>query len=218
MNYILSYQRSGNHWVRFIIEYITNTPTLGCINNRSFDTPIHINFKNFVDNPLKDVDSSKSPKYTKAHSIHEIKNPEKLILIVRNPLECILSHNNYIDENLIKKYVSLIDYYNLYDGKKLLIYYEDLINKSQECLRDLGSFVDGDINRIEEFIKMYDEFFEKSTEMYKREKKGRALTRGKHDLFFSKIDENLKHIEKGKEILKKCDISVIEIIEKYGIM
>ena len=38
-NALWSFPRSGNHWVRFITEYLTNSPTHGCITNHS-DTPV----------------------------------------------------------------------------------------------------------------------------------------------------------------------------------
>ena len=87
MKVLLSYPRSGNHLVRFLIEILTEKPTLGCIEN-IYDKPI---FENTfpekipfnIDSLLKYHDDDLFRKYHQIPHIEPI--PTELIFIVRNP-------------------------------------------------------------------------------------------------------------------------------------
>lgn len=139
---LLSYPRSGNHFVRFIIEYISNRPTAGCYASPT-DTFICVKqFKNI--NLLKHVDCKSPPITVKWHVVPP-HGGTGLILIVRNFIECISSHKNYNiplrGNGSVEDYMKLLSYYNNYTGLKLIIYYEDLINNPKTIAQDLYTFL-----------------------------------------------------------------------------
>ncbi|HET8637900.1 MAG TPA: hypothetical protein VFL96_13715 [Acidobacteriaceae bacterium] len=93
---IASYPRSGNHLVRFFVEYLTGRPTLGCYGNPE-DVPVCNNTFPGAD-PLAHVCGEAIGQ--KVHSAHEIDlvvpgmSIDGVVLIVRAPVEAILSHED----------------------------------------------------------------------------------------------------------------------------
>lgn len=93
-NVLLSYPRSGNHLTRFFIELLTETPTFGCKGNIK-DKEIYKNsFPEKVPFNIKD-NYDKKKSFYKYHTPPKNKFLGRLILIVRNPREVLLRHNNY---------------------------------------------------------------------------------------------------------------------------
>lgn len=92
---IASFPRSGNHLVRFLIEYLTGRPTLGCRGNPE-DTPLHT--RELADSSvLQHVEGE--PIGEKLHFLHELETikrtntpVEGALLIERQPVEALLSH------------------------------------------------------------------------------------------------------------------------------
>ena len=130
-NILLSYPRSGNHLVRFFIELLSEIPTYGCKGNKN-DIEIYRNvFPEKI--PFNISDFDKKDCYIKYHfppsqNIHS----NKLILIVRNPKEVLLRHTNNklrikCSWDSYETYYKNIDFYNNHKGKKLLLYYEDIL-------------------------------------------------------------------------------------------
>ena len=146
-NWILSYPRSGNHLVRYMIEFMTKQATLGCRGNEHIDTPIRdrggVRY-------LYDV--SNTPIARKAHSAVEINvvNARSIILILRNPVDAVVSHkipqtdydhthlqkrgitNTGIDTSDFRKWVNIfiknLLLYEGFEGKKAVIKYEELMS------------------------------------------------------------------------------------------
>jgi hypothetical protein len=101
MKILLSYPRSGNHLVRFIIEILTDNPTIGCLNNLKDDKPIYTNYTNYKDvnnnlifnmlneyqittnntyyNALNKILQNKNNYFIKFHMINNLKNYENSI-------------------------------------------------------------------------------------------------------------------------------------------
>ena len=152
-NTLLSYVGSGNHLVRFFIELLTERPTLGWhgapgdvpICNAIFEEPVPFN-----------ITQASKPIFKKEHAVpensHEV---EQLILIVRNPKEVlvrqvginlftledgILTSPQEVERHCIN-YVSMVKYYVDFKGHKLLIYYEDMITKKEEFIKQLYDFL-----------------------------------------------------------------------------
>ncbi|HUG61719.1 MAG TPA: hypothetical protein VMP03_07730 [Methylomirabilota bacterium] len=90
---IASFPRSGNHLVRFMVEYLTGRPTLGCATN-PVDVPICRN--TFPDDPDVLAHVGGEPIARKVHFVREIAPMDppasRLLLVRRDPTEALLSH------------------------------------------------------------------------------------------------------------------------------
>jgi len=71
--------------------------------------------------------------------------PEKLILLVRNPLESITRHDPASIPAFtipsIRHYISLLYYYDLFENEKMIVFYEDLI-KDETLPHTLNEILD----------------------------------------------------------------------------
>lgn len=192
-NILLSYPRSGNHLVRFFIELLSEIPTYGC-KGCKHDIEIYKNvFPEKV--PFNILDFDKKDCYHKYHSLPSqniISN--KLILIIRNPNEVLLRHNNYklnIKEDSYETYFKNIDYYNNHKGKKLLLYYEDIITNKTNFINTLYEFLD--INKLEK--KNY--VLSNIDKLYNLSSKGKnrawgGINSNSTDYYYKKIPESIK--------------------------
>lgn len=141
-NILLSYPRSGNHLVRFFIELLSEMPTYGCIGSNK-DIEIYKN--NFSENiPFNITNFDKKDCYIKYHNPpSENIHTNNLILIIRNPKEVLLRHNKYkLNVSDFEIYFKNIDFYNNHKGKKLLLYYEDIITNKTDFINTLYNFLD----------------------------------------------------------------------------
>lgn len=120
MNYLTSYNHSGNTWVRYCIEYLTQLPTHG---HQAFSISEREN--NFLN-----VDLTKPPIVIKRHEmkLSELKDDDKLILLIRDPKDAIKCHLNVQRE--FYKYYNLVGVFDWFAGKKLCIKYKDLFRPS----------------------------------------------------------------------------------------
>lgn len=191
---IIGYPRSGNNWLRFIIEYLTDHQTGFQPLNTEMRRPLHhiselIDSKNKRNNEII-WNTHFLPPQSNLNEI--VKNKGKIILILRNYKECIVRHivhpkglgkdgfiknenfPNLINENEnyleLIHYLKLIDFYDKYEGEKEVIYYEDLLNKDtiRKPLEKLISLLDGDKEKIEPFIKSFEFLVNESKNFYKR--------------------------------------------------
>lgn len=135
MNYLISYNRSGNTWVRYILECITNQPTWGhqkfSISHRFKSEPPFI--------------TSGDPIIIKRHEIipNEIKDTDKVVFLLRNPTECIwtsMNCKNEIFESEYLKYLELFRFYMNFKGEKQLFFYNMIYSEYfiESLLRFLG--------------------------------------------------------------------------------
>jgi len=156
ITWILSYPRSGNHLIRTYIEYMTKHPTLG--RNINDDPPIFQRNER-LNNFLKI--SNKNPIAIKAHYAKKNISPylhpkDSLIFILRSPIECCISHGNQPDYK--EEYIKNINFFINFKGPKLLLYYEDIVDKTNnEFICKLGAFFNINSNVIEETIKKRNE-------------------------------------------------------------
>ncbi|MEP3264751.1 MAG: hypothetical protein ABJN78_03205 [Hyphomicrobiales bacterium] len=155
---ISSFPRSGNHLTRFLIEYLTGRPTMGCMDNPR-DIPI---FRTeFSENPSVLSHVSGPRIGFKSHKVYDngvlinLELCERLILIQREPAEAILAHHVRTGKlgrllkqkkkikRSIKNYFALEKYYEEFSQKKSKIVYENLIspNKS-DYLPELQKLAD----------------------------------------------------------------------------
>ena len=159
---VLAYPRSGSHYVRFLIEYATNRPTLGCLGNER-DVPIcHNQFP--APSPLAKVTGT--PIAVKSHRAGQVRKwlertrePKRLLLISRNPLECIANHmdHRWTSQTLVENIDWWKRNYLLYEefaGEKTLICYERLLSPKTRALEieKLVGFFDHDSARLRDLL------------------------------------------------------------------
>lgn len=150
--YIVSYPRSGNHLLRYIIESLTFLPTLGAQNGKSEYSTIFS-----IDKPIyKKTDiniKSRKPIGLKRHHFENFEETGyelDLILILRNPVEAIFSHNilvllkdfnKKVIMNEFEKYCELLKVYDNSTKEKILIYYSDLLKNDEVVIDNLKNFL-----------------------------------------------------------------------------
>jgi hypothetical protein len=211
-NILLSYPRSGNHLVRFFIELLYETPTYGCKENNN-DREIYKNvFPEEVPFNISDID--KKDCYFKYHepppqNIHS----NKLILIIRNPKEVLLRHNNYqlnINNNWssYETYFENVDYYNNHKGEKLLLYYEDIITNKTNFINTLYEFLDvNNIKKKHYVLSNIDKLYDLSSKGENRSWGG--INSNSIDFYYKKISDSIK---------EQFDNYLNDKFEKYPIL
>jgi hypothetical protein len=143
---ILSYPRSGNHLARFIIEILTGHPTKGCSDT---DIPLH---KEKYKYPVNFNMKSNEFYGIKQHNYDCIGKDDKILFIIRNPREVLLRHPctyQHDDKYWDRMYFTVLDKFNSHQGKKLIIFYEDLITKKRDTCAKIYDFLD-DTHKDEE--------------------------------------------------------------------
>jgi len=194
-NILLSYPRCGNHLVRFFIELLSEIPTFGCEGNLK-DIEIYKNvFPETV--PFNISTFDKNECFFKYHYPPQQNiTSNKLILILRNPKEALLRHNN-CTLNIIGRwdsyetYFKNIDYYNNHTGKKLLLYYEDIITNKRNFINTLYDFLD--VNNIEKknyVLSNIDKLYDLSSKGKNRAWGGINSTTTDH--YYKKIPKSIK--------------------------
>ena len=143
-----------------------------------------------------------------------------LIGVIRDPVECIsreLFEDNEIQKfnevSIIKDYFRILKLFEDYSGPKLILHYEDLINKNEikNVLFKISNFVD--VNHIckENFLKNIDTHISISKKIYED-----AKSDGSNKFYYNK-NKNISKI--NKNILKKyiSDNKInTSLIKRYG--
>ena len=164
-NALWSAPASGNHWVRFIVEYLTTYPTQGHKTNLG-DKPICMNKFPGLHNPLADVKRNRHYILYKSHDSYPLTEKSTLLLLVRDFYE-YLGHGGAHMECLemtqrIFLYIELLLVYDSFSGTKMLIYYEDLVLEPEREIRRIKDFFDVPEVRWRTFMNQYDYYSELS--------------------------------------------------------
>ena len=170
---LVAYSRSGTNWIRYIVEFLTKKPTPGY-------TRI-IKGKNFA--------------LDHAHmGFAVMKNYDEVILIVRDYKECLLRHltkhwktssavKTFLEQESSKTppsgYIRNIQEFDKFKGKKLLIYYEDLILNPQREINKLVKFLNLPKNYLKELLNNLDYHKKQSVTLYMKNQK--SITKGSID-------------------------------------
>lgn len=194
-NILLSYPRSGNHLVRFFIELLSEIPTYGCKNNKK-DIEIYKNeFPEKIPFNISDYDEKDC--YIKYHfSPSQNIHLNKLILIIRNPKELFVRNGLFNDMNIKKitnneGFFKNIDFYNNHKGKKLLLYYEDIITNKENFINTLYEFLE--INNIKKknyVLSNLDKLYDLSSKGKKRNWGG--INSNSTNYYYEKIPSSIK--------------------------
>lgn len=208
MKCLLSYPRSGNHLVRFFIELLSEEPTLGCIGNTE-DTEIYLNeFPEeipFNIKPTHDINNDSSiynnNLYVKYHKCPD-EIPTELIFILRNPIEALISHNKYnYNEEEYNHYFNLINYYNNFNGKKIIFFYENIIKNNVQFIIDIYNFIDlKNESKKEYVISNIDKLFNLSKEGKCRDWNG--INSSAPNYHYAILKNNIEHENFKKQLLE----------------
>lgn len=175
---ILSYPRSGNSWLRYIIEALTGRPSLG---NPGGDPALDPYTR------LKElkVDPEAVPAAVKRHELRDMEEADAqrpLIVAVRNYKECIIRDRYSLEESNLpfdleeqsRLYMDTIAYYTGHPGPKLLIFYEDLLDEPVVAITGLARLLDVPEETCNRFLERYEEHRDRSIQNYPSHTKGRA--------------------------------------------
>lgn len=201
--FLLSFPQSGNTWLRYCLEFLTQRPT---IRRRKIEAQwyeFHYTYPLTWDAGLQ-IDAHKAP-IEKLHTAQESllllhnkettalnRDTDTLIFILRNPKECIArtqyaSFSELLDSLWGNSYQHRIYFENLafFDSwpteRRYLIYYEDLITKPRETLAGILAFLHEPDTRLDQFMHEYQHHKEKCLSLYSG-----ATSRGSDPLFHSK--------------------------------
>lgn len=171
MKYLLSYPRSGNHLVRFFIEVLCETPTIG-VQGTAEDIPLYKNTytMDISFNISSDTQYDLAQCYQKFHKpIPSPKTDDTLIFLLRSPRECLIRQNGFStwNENMnwysYNAYFSLVDSYLSFPGKKCLLFYEDIITNRVSFIIQLYNFLGiNDCDKLNYVLKNLDALFVQS--------------------------------------------------------
>jgi hypothetical protein len=168
--FLFSYPRSGNTWLRYCLEWITQRPTI----ERNLWGPVawHAQFP---------IDLEKTPIH-RVHSRDQILNNsikanvavDKLIFILRHPHETIARDDSW--RQLLKNstfkpmayyYFDNIEFFETWPAeRRLLIHYEDLIVSPRETLTRILTFLEEPLTRLDLFMQDYEKHRQKSIALY----------------------------------------------------
>jgi hypothetical protein len=167
---LASYPRSANHWLRYIIEYLSKHPTLG-EGNRNSDTKDPPVFKRLG---MEDYYVSTDAIAVKRHRVRDQDDrSKKMIFVVRDYREVIFRHFKQPFsifrmrkmEKHIRMYLDLIRCYNDWPSDKLMIRYEDLIKDPEGTISRLAQFI-GKCEKLSELLENLEQHQERCVSMY----------------------------------------------------
>lgn len=147
---LFSYPRSGNHAVRAVIEAVTNRPTLGAGDSETYFFSRHL-----IDRPIfLRVTTAPPPRLLepaaiKRHEFNLEEGWERLIIVVRNPIDAIVSHTREMTDGQYERRVEqevrswlepVYRWYSWNPDLRLLIRYADLIANPTRVLKQIEDF------------------------------------------------------------------------------
>ena len=205
---IWSPPRTGNHWIRFIAEYLTGYPTSGCIGN-SWDSPICLNTFPSEKHPLAHVNLGKPFVLYKSHWAYTVTPGSVILLLIRDPHELLAYSSNakFIIPSFAFYYLDLIVAYNRFCGTKILIYYEDLLKYPEKEIYRIKDFLGAPDERYKAFMARYDYY-----EQLSKQAGGRAWSgdNSKGDLKFY-----WKKLSKQEMLIRKNLFYAMSEIKRY---
>ena len=222
-NLLLSYPRSGNTWLRYCVEVLTNKPTFAGINREAgiFDKAPVLSLIGKMDKNANDYILIKRHHFKPENESFDV---DKVVFIIRNYKECIIRHAELeINPNIntlkseISGQIDTVDYLGLikafdkFNGKKLLLYYEDLIINPKKTLEDLLIFleIENFENKLNKFIYNLENHKNNSIKIYSLQ--GESHTKGQHLSFHINKLNSEQRILWDKTIREKSE----KLYEKY---
>lgn len=207
---LASYSRSGTNWIRYIVEYISGCPTPG----------------------QKRLISGNNYYVDRAHRAYPVmKFYKRVVLIIRDYRECILryykgtwsDHPDVValltDEGLKQPacwYIKNIEAFDAFQGEKLLIYYEDLLEKPEETITELSEFLGLDQKKTQFFLEDIDVHFQNSVNAYTRGGKRSETSSTKDVSFHAKTKLTLDQVKEFDEFyFSRCPDLANKYLRRY---
>jgi len=219
--YLMSYPRSGNTWLRYIVEFFAKTKSYG---HTGCDVDNNISEKIKT---LGNVDNNNEPFLFKRHWFEKNDNPnyneDNLIVILRNYKECIVRHSGkksfedfcgiIMGNHIFGDYMFGLKVYEKWGGKKEILYYEDLIINPRAQIEKILSFFDIPIDgRLDEFMNNY-ELHKKESLKYYSQNIAQSATNG--DSGKLKFHSNIYNEKQIKERDDFVNEKFPDLYEKY---
>ncbi len=168
---LFSYPRSGNTWLRYMIEVFTGRPSLGNPASPVDDTPIHTRMEGLT------VDPDAVPSAVKRHELQHMEEGDEqrpLIVAVRNYKECMVRHRYHLRERKrpfaleteSRLYMAPLAYFEDHGSPKLLLYYEDLLENPVVAITSLARFLEIPEKTSIDFLDRYEEHRTRSLRSY----------------------------------------------------
>jgi hypothetical protein len=211
---LVSYPRSGSNWTRYVIEFLTKRPTPG-------------HFRLIIGKRRMVFDRSHIWENQRSSDAYD-----KLVLLIRNYKECLIRHHDqkFKEAKTIEnffllegrqapiQYLSNIKDFDLFKGEKLLLYYEDLIIKTETEFVKLLKFLDIKVpsKRLKKFFANLDYHRKLSIMLYKLNQE--SVTGGSPDktIYHSKTltEEQKKEFD---EFFKNYDYNIfVKYLLRYN--
>ena len=159
---LAAYSRSGTNWIRYAIEWISQRPTPGQVR-------IHPGSDFVVD---------------RAHQAYvNMPRYDSVLMVIRDYRECLLRHlprewekaqgsvEAFLDTTgpLIQSpnwYVENVRAFDVHEGQKKLIYYEDMQESPESVIREIAAFLDLSPERTDLFLQDLDRRYQRSVNAY----------------------------------------------------
>ena len=165
---LLSYPRSGNTAVRYFLEKVTGLTSMGYPSSTDMDLPI-----------INKVHMASQGRIIKSHGsigskwetdkVELKKKENKLIFLIRNPVECIarnLRLKTLTTDKIESYFIKNFQAYFQSPCKKIHVYYEDMINNPSSFYKHIANFCGADSNSVDNFLKDLHINNHKSREFY----------------------------------------------------
>ena len=173
-NALWSVARSGNHWVRFIAEHLTGHPTQG---TKPKDPPIYLNTFPSDDHPLAHVDPKKPFILYKSHEAYPLTSGSSVLLLIRDYHEYLAllgikeeKAEGYIAE--IFHFLEMLARYDSFDGTKMIVYYEDLLEHPVQEIYRIKDFLGASEESYQNFLAHHDDYAQLSKQGENRDWRG----------------------------------------------
>lgn len=215
-NIILSFPRSGNHWVRYIVEYFSKKRTLGCGDwewGNTIDGPIFSRIDN------EDYYKDNSYIAVKRHTVDFNVEIYNILLIIRNYKEVgirMFNPKRHVDAGVkksLKEYMSLIGAYDKCKNNKNIIYYEDLMKSPESEINKIIKFFNIKNADVNKFMENYETNKKKCIKIY--DNLNGSRTKGNDIRFYSKKSNPIVIKEYDDFILKTYPKLANKYLSRY---